>query len=415
MPPMPELRPFRGVRYSPMGPLKDLVCPPYDIISSEEQIRLHERHPYNAVRIELPFSESNEPTERYEKAARQFRKWLETGVLVTDDSPSMYVYRQDYVDPHGVRGRVAGIIGALDLERFGVDSGVLPHERTMPGPIEDRLALLRACPVNISPIYGIYRGGAELSPYFDSLTNRPPDARFTDEARTLHRLWAIRAPAEVEMLGAVLRSSSLVIADGHHRYETALAYHTEQDGSPGGHDAVMCFCVDADAEDLMVLPYHRVVKSGASHEEVKERLTATWPSSTLHPTESATALEESKSAHPIVFALGDEDLLIEVLDDDVAKQLSDRAPAWRKLDVVVLHEVVLPTVFPGGIHDVLFTKDKDEVTRLVAEEGWTAGAVLRPPRAEDVIDVARSGERMPQKASYFWPKAVTGLVFRTLR
>src|SRR5919106_3443472 len=216
MPPMPELRPFRGVRYTPMGPLKELVCPPYDVISPDEQVRLHERHPYNAVLIELLFSESNPPAERYARAAAQFRAWLEAGVLVPDDAASLYVYRQDYVSPDGGRKRVAGIVGALDLEEFG--TGVFPHERTMPGPIEDRLALLRACPVNISPIYAIYRGGGELRPYIDSLEPRPPDARFVDYAGTLHRVWAVRAPAEIEVIQDAVAAGPMVIADGHHRY-----------------------------------------------------------------------------------------------------------------------------------------------------------------------------------------------------
>jgi uncharacterized protein (DUF1015 family) len=412
---MPEFRPFRGVRYSPMGPLKDLVCPPYDIISPSEQMRLHERHPYNAVRIELPFSESNEPTERYANAAKQFRSWLESGVLVTDDLPSMYVYRQDYVVPDGTRGRVAGVIGALDLEEFGADSGILPHERTMPGPIEDRLMLLRACPVNISPIYGIYRGNSALAPYFDSLANRPPDARFSDENGILHRLWAIHAPAEIGVLGDALRASSLVIADGHHRYETALAYHAEQDGFPGGHDAVMCFCVDADAEDLVVFPYHRVVRSDATGHKVKKRIVDRWPSRTIPFERWSEEMDRSRADHPTVFVLGSECILVEVDHTEVAERLKGRSDAWQTLDVVVLHEVVLPAVFPEGIHEIAFTREVADVELLMQRDGWSAGVLLRPPRAAEVIEVARSGERMPQKASYFWPKAVTGLVFRTLR
>jgi uncharacterized protein (DUF1015 family) len=179
MPPMPELRPFRGIRYAPVGPLKELVCPPYDIITPEEQIRLHELSPYNAVRIELPFSERHAPAERYEKAARQFREWLEAGILITDDAPCIYVYRQDYVAEAPLaggprRGRVAGVIGALRLGPFGDDTGVLPHEHTMPGPIEDRLALLRACPVNISPSTASTGAGASWPPTSTPSATGPP-------------------------------------------------------------------------------------------------------------------------------------------------------------------------------------------------------------------------------------------------
>jgi uncharacterized protein (DUF1015 family) len=411
---MPDLRPFRGVRYSPMGPLKDLVCPPYDVISAEEQKRLYERHPYNAVRIELPFSTSGTPTERYSKAANEFRQWLERGVLVVDDAPCMYVYRQDFLTPDGRRARVAGAIGALRLEEYGFDSGVLPHEHTMPGPIEDRLALLRACPVNISPIYAIYRGGGRLAPYFDSLASRPPDARFTDDG-TLHRVWAIRSRAEIDLLADAVRPGPLVIADGHHRYETALAYHVEQDGLPGGHDAVMTFCVDADSEDLVVFSFHRAVRSGLGPREVRERLIHRFGAQALNAQSPRAALMNSRADHPMVFVLPDQNLLVEVGANEVEARLPERSDAWRSLDVVALHEVVLPEIFPDGMEHLHFTRDPDEVYRLVRERSYSGGVLLRPLKAADVIDVATTGERMPQKPSYFWPKAVTGLVFRTLR
>jgi uncharacterized protein (DUF1015 family) len=398
-----------------MGPLKDLVCPPYDVITPEEQQRLYERHPYNAVRIELPFSTSGTQTERYEKAANQFRRWLERGVLVVDDAPCMYVYRQDFVTPEGRRARVEGAIGALRLEEYGFDSGVLPHEHTMPGPIEDRLALLRACPVNLSPIYAIYRGGGGLAPYFDSLAPRAPDARFADEGGTLHRVWAIRSRAEIDLLADAVRPGPLVIADGHHRYETALAYHAEQNGRPGGHDAVMTFCVDADAEDLVVFSFHRAVRSRVAPQEVAHRLMQRFGARPLNGEAPRSALINSRADHPMVFVLPDENLLVEVGAEEVDARLPERSHAWRSLDVVALHEVVLPDIFPDGMEHLHFTRDPDEVTRLVRERGYSGGVLLQPLRAGNVIDVATSGERMPQKASYFWPKAVTGLVFRTLR
>ncbi|MGH2557107.1 MAG: DUF1015 domain-containing protein, partial [Actinomycetota bacterium] len=241
MPLVPELSPFHGIRYAGGSDLRRLVCPPYDIISPEEQAKLYARHPHNAVRVELPFSEAPDEAEeeRYRRADRHFRNWLDEGVLVGDEEGGLYVYRQDFVSRSGTRRRVSGVVGALRLEELGAASGILPHERTMPGPIEDRLALLRACPVNISPIYAIYRAGGGLRPYLDSLEDRPPQARFPDEHGTLHRLWSITAPAELELLGEAVATGPLVIADGHHRYETALAYRDENPGAEPT-DAVMC-------------------------------------------------------------------------------------------------------------------------------------------------------------------------------
>lgn len=411
---MPHTRPFRALRYSDAARLRDLVCPPYDVISEEEQHRLHERNPANAVHLELARGLPEGAEERYRTVADTFEQWCEDGVLRRDETDSLYVYRQDFVTERGERRRVAGVIGALELEPFGRASGVLPHERTMPEPIEQRLDLMRALPVNISPIYAIYRGRGALTPFLDSLENRPPEARFADEAGTLHRLWAITAPAEVDMLASGLENGPLVIADGHHRYETALAYAGEQE-APGEHDAVMCFCVDADTEDLVVLPYHRALRTPVAPAELQERLTSRYPSKRVTGT-GGEALDSSGADHPFLWRLGGgEEILIEVADSDVVDAVGDRPRAWRDLDVVALHEAVLPEILPEGVTELRFSKDSHEIVRLVDGGGFAAGVLLQPLDAAQVVEVARSGERMPQKASYFWPKAITGLVFRTLR
>lgn len=312
---MAELKPFHGIRYS-SNDLGDLVCPPYDVISIEEQARLHERDPHNAVHLELA-RDSDGGGQKYYNVFATFERWLNEGVLQQDDEGCLYVYRQDFVTGSGERGRVAGVIGALQLEELGADSGVLPHERTMTGPIEDRLALLHACPVNISPIYAIYRGGGALTAFFDSLEQRPPEARFTDEHHVLHRVWVIRAAAEIALLADAVRPGPLVIADGHHRYETALAYHRENRDRPGAHDAVMCFCVDADAEDLVVLPYHRGIKVPLSESDIASRLAARAVAHAVADDDGDGALRRSDADHPFFFVLPSSNLLVEVSDRDV--------------------------------------------------------------------------------------------------
>ena len=393
---MPLLDSFTGIRYT-SGELKDVVCPPYDIISPEQQDALYDRHPNNAVRLELARGDG---VERYQSAASTFSEWLATGILAMDDQPSLYVYRQDFETPAGDRTHVAGVIGALQLEPFGETSGVLPHERTMEGPKKDRLALLRACPVNVSPIYAIYRGAGRLAPFFGSLEDRPTEARVPDDDGILHRLWVIKAPAEIEMLRAAIAPGPLVIADGHHRYETALAYREEKGPAPGPHDFIMCFCVDADSEGLVVLPYNRALRSSVEPADLAHRLRKRFPPDASHD-------------HPFTFVLAQEDVDASASDQDVVAAVGDRSPAWRDLDVVALHEAVLPAVLPEGIDELTFSKDPEYIRSLVAA-GWTAGVLLRAVSAPAIVDVARSGERMPQKASYFWPKAATGLVFRSV-
>ena len=408
---MPELKPFKGIRYSSSADLKDLVCPPYDVITADEQARLHDLHPNNAVRLELARPDGG--AEKYRNASAAFNDWMAQGILATDDTESLYVYRQDFETPEGERHRVAGVIGALELEPFGDISGVLPHEQTMPGPKEDRLALMRALPMNVSPIYAIYRGGGGLAPFLDSLENRPPEARFADGAGILHRLWVIRAPAEIEMLTDALKQGPLVIADGHHRYETALAYHEENAGEPGDHGTIMCFCVDADIEGLVVLPYNRALRTTVDPSQIADRLSHRFGAQNIGSTRHDEALRESDADHPIVFVTERDSLLVEVSDDEVVGAIGDRHPAWRGLDVVALHQAILPELLPEGIDELTFSKDADAIRKLVSE-GWSLGALLRAVSAAEIVDVAGSGERMPQKASYFWPKALTGLVFHPL-
>jgi uncharacterized protein (DUF1015 family) len=405
---MPQLTPFRGIRYSSSQQLSDVTCPPYDVISPEQQGRLHEKHPNNAVRLELAQTKGGGEA-KYKNVAETFESWLADRVLERDEDPSFYVYRQDF-NAQGGRRRVIGVIGALELEPFGSDSGVLPHERTMPGPKEDRLALMRALPVNISPIYAIYRGAGEVAPFYESLEGRPTTGRFQDDEGILHRLWKITAPAEVELLSRAVRPGPLVIADGHHRYETALAFSEEsKDLTEAG--SVMCLCVDADHEDLVVLPYNRALRASAGPEELVRRLEGRG-AQRLADGEAAAALGGSTSDHPFVFVTNEGDWLVELSDEEVIEVVGERAKAWRALDVVALHEVLLPEL-TGQPDELSFSKDPSEVRRLVGE-GWTAGVLLRALHATQVVDVARSGERMPQKASYFWPKAITGLVFHPL-
>ena len=381
------------------------------MISSDEQAALHERHPNNAIRLEL--ARPGDGAARYEHVRQTFDAWLGDGTLVRDE-PSLYVYRQDFKDDKGGRHRVVGVIGALELEEFGTSSGVLPHERTMPGPKEDRLALLRSLGVNVSPIYAIYRGKGELSSFFDSLEGRNTDARFADETGILHRLWVITAPAEIDLLASAVAPGPLVIADGHHRYETALAYAAEAGSDPEAAGSMMCFCVDADAEGLVVLPYNRALQTPTPTHDTRARLERSFRGRSITPEDVDSVLASTEASHPFIAVLPDGLMAGDIEPSAVIARTGERHEAWLALDVVALHEALFPEVFAEGVEQLSFSKDPREIEKLV-QEGFSVGFLLRAISAAQVVDVASSGERMPQKASYFWPKAITGLVFRSLR
>ncbi|MGH9281682.1 MAG: DUF1015 domain-containing protein, partial [Acidimicrobiales bacterium] len=255
---MPELRPFPGVRYTLAdGLLDDVLAPPYDVIGPDERPRLVERSDHNAVRLELPAAEGG--ADPYQVAAGLWEEWQAEGVLQADEEDSFYVYRMGYRDEAGQPRQATGVLGALQLSTL--DEGhVLPHEHTTPKAKADRLDLLRATRANLSPIWVL-----SPTPGLSELCERPgpPDARGTDDGGVHHRLWRVSQPGVVEAVSAAVAANPVIIADGHHRYETALAYRDERraakGGAAGAYDAVLAWVVEATEDQLTVAPTHRLL------------------------------------------------------------------------------------------------------------------------------------------------------------
>ncbi|MGZ6313188.1 MAG: DUF1015 family protein, partial [Candidatus Limnocylindrales bacterium] len=262
---MPNLQPFRALRYAPSaGDPAALISPPYDVISPEQQARLLARDPHNSIRLDLPQELPGDPPgARYRRAAETLARWREEGTLQRDPRPSLYVYELAYRDPQGGAARVQrGVFVELALEPFGPGGGVLPHERTMGGPKADRLALLRATGANLSPVVGLFRSaGGATAALLDDLTDGAPTSEACDDDRVRHRLWvadteAAAATAATQAWLAAARSGPITIADGHHRYETALAYRAERPEA----DRVLMLLFDVAATELTILPTHRLVR-----------------------------------------------------------------------------------------------------------------------------------------------------------
>ncbi len=362
-PGMAAVQPFRAVRYDETraGPLDSLVAPPYDVISPDQRERLRARSPHNVVRLTLPDSE--------EQAARDLRSWSESGLLVRDEAPAVWALAQDYVGPDGVARRREGIVASLRAEPYETGA-VLPHERTHAGPKEGRLRLLRATRTQLEPIFLLYDGPPPLA----------PPARAPDLEAEGTRLWRVEDAAAV---AAAFAGTQLLIADGHHRYETALAFHAEQ-GTPES-AFLLVVLVSTSDPGLTIFPTHRLFAAPRRLEG--ERRAAASVEAAL------AALEASDPEAPAT---------IEVTRDSVA--LVTGPPGL--LDVQLVDTL--------GHEGISYTPDRDEALRRVAESEAEVAYLLRPTRIEDVFAAARRGEVLPQKSTYFYPKLLSGLLLHPL-
>ena len=434
---MPEIRPFRALRYD-RSTIEDeslVLAPPYDVIDPAEHERLLARHPANVVRLELPRGEpGDEPDDRYRRAARTLAAWRSDGTLHKDPHPSIYVYEQAYLVPGTEVPRVQrGYFARLRLETFGPESGVLPHERTMAGPREDRYKLLRATGVNTSPVVALYddRGGVGR-PILDELTRRPADLDVFDEDDVRHRLWAVPADGDaaaiVAPLLAVAAAGPVTIADGHHRYETALRYRDERRMSRSceedpAFDYLLTLLIDAVAEPLTVLPTHRLLRN-LGDEGVARLLDGLEgffevrrdvARDDLRGRFEAIATEPGGAGRFGLWTRSGGAILV-ARRHAFEPWLPAGGDALRGLDVTLLG-VALERL--AGIDAealaagaVAYTKSADEALDAVdaGRDGTDAAFLLEPTPVASILAVAADGDVMPQKSTYFYPKALTGLV-----
>ncbi len=432
---MPEIRPFRALRFDPtnVADLGDVVAPPYDVVGDEEHARLLARHPSNVIRLDLPEAEQgDEPDDRYRRAARTLAGWRSGGVLRKDPHPSIYVYEQSYTVPgtSEVRRQI-GFFGRLRLEPFGDGSGVLPHERTMSGPKEDRYKLLRATGVNTSPIVALIDGDARgVGAMLDRWASDAPDADITDRDGVRHRLWPVAADgdgaADVDALMTAAGAAPVAIADGHHRYETALRYRDERRMSRSCEedppfDYVLTLFLPVDGQALTVLPTHRLIHGldGDAVATLLEQAAAlfeverTAGADDVRSTFDAAALREGGRGR---FGLWSADggAILTARRESFDGLLPSGGGAVRGLDVVLLAAALerLLRIGPEAVAAgaITYTKSASEAIDAVDRGDASAAFLLEPTPIASIVAVARDGDVMPQKSTYFYPKALTGLV-----
>ena len=432
---MADIKPFRGIRYTPQPgiDLGQLLCPPYDIISPELQAQLHQRSPYNAVRLELGMDLPIDSADhnRYTRAAQLLEEWLNKGILFAEDEAAFYLLQEEF--SHQARSMTRrSILARVRLEEFS-RRVVLPHEETSQGPKRDRMALLAATRANLSPIMGIFRDpSGRVRPLIDRVAAEPPLAQ-ADYDDSHIQLWAVADKTTVRIVTESLKDAPIYLADGHHRYETALQYRDIQSGGAvrlqeKGYNFVMMSLIGIQDPGLLVLPYHRVVR-GLSTGELERMLALIKETFNLQTLDVRLDRTEGAVSHL-------EEQLEKVAVDQVAIGLLEAregraslltlrnpprasSPPLERCATQVLGRSVLEPVLgtqQGAVEKgvLLFTHDSKEVHHLVINGDYQLGFILPPLSLELFEEVVLSGERMPLKSTYFSPKLPTGLVINRL-
>ena len=425
---MADVRPLFATRYDlgTVGSLDAVAAPPYDVIDAAQRAALLERSPYNAVAIDLPkpYGESGpQGTEDdpYARAATTIEEWRQAGALVADAEPALWAMTQDYTGPDGEARTRHGILARVRVEDFEAGQ-VLPHERTLPGPKKDRLDLTRATRHNLSPIFSLSTKDAWplVAP---AIEGEEPWGEATDAGGTVTRVWRVGDPAIHAGVHELLAGAQLLIADGHHRYETAIAYRDEV-GGEGGHEFTLMALTGLDDPGLTVFPTHRLLSGFRGDPERQRRLgeglrelfdATEVPLAELDPLgeEGVGIFGLYDSHHGRAFRLRLKDDAVAALDE----RLAGKPEAYRRLDAAILETLVLKGIAGLSEDDILakrglgYSKSIEDSLALLEGSTYDVAFVLRPIPVAQVKAICESDENMPPKSTYFFPKVLTGLVF----
>ena len=403
---MPDFLPFRGLRYQGRD-LSRVTAPPYDVIDDDERDALERSDPRNAVRLILPRDDA--PTDRYACAAAALERWRADGTLFVDAEPAFYEYRMFFEADNGEATITVGVIGALGLPAEPGAGDILPHERTMPKARSDRLAILQSTRANLDPIWGVSLGEG-LTEFLHGIDASAPEAVAIDGDGTRHELSLIVRPEHVREIRSLIEGAPIVIADGHHRFETACKYRDEQPDDPAAR-AIMALVVPLAEERLAVHPIHRLI-SGIT--DLRARLEPSVHRRAGRPQRAgrgsgARVALAAKDVLGFVDAAG-----IAVLrprEEVVEPVLAELPEALRRVDSAMFDVCIRPLL---GEAMVSFRADTTAVAALVDKGAADAAVLLRPCSVDSIRAAAFAGERMPEKTTFFAPKPRTGMVFRSL-
>ncbi len=431
---MAEILPFRGIRYDREkgDVLERVTAPPYDVISPGDRDRLYEKSDYNVIRLILgkEFPGDDGKNNKYLRAADSLQKWLREGILREDEEPSLYIYEQEYFH-QGRKKTRRGFLALLRLEDFD-RKVILPHEETLSRPKEDRLHLLRFCRANLSPIFALYSDPDRI---VDRLLKGDRELFEMEDAKgEKHKMEAVTSAEKIERLEQFLSEKEIYIADGHHRYETALNFRNEMRRKsspyPGSeaYNYLMTYFTNMDDEGLIILPAHRLISNpeGLNMDELKKKLSPLFEITPFGSGENElkrllSSLEERDDGEHLFGMYGAEKLyLLKLRDESVLHRLikGDNSWNWKKLDITILHQVIIEGTLTGGKpldeERIAYLTDAGEAFRLVREKRSQLAFFISPSKVDQMKDIARVGEKMPGKATYFYPKLLSGLLMRKI-
>ncbi len=420
---MADVQPLNALHYAldRVGGLPPVVAPPYDVIDAELRADLASRSPYNVVEIDLPQADGD--LDPYAHAATLFNEWQADEILVRDPEPAFWALAQDYTGPDGTAYTRKGLFARVRVEDYG-PGRIRPHERTHPGPKEDRLRLTRATRANLSPIFSLYddpegAAWAALSPHTETV----PWGEVTDDDGTQHRLWRVHDAGALEAVAATLADTELLIADGHHRYETARVYADEV-GGEGDHRYVLMCLVALQDPGLTVFPTHRLLTAlpDDKRQALREAITRDWEMAEV----AAEDLEPAAAADGRI-RIGYLDahhrrpLMLTLKDPAIAEAALPGMPEpYRRLDTAVLEALLLKAALGmteddiSHLHGLDYARDFEQARERVEHGDAEAAFFMSPTPVEHVRDVAAAGVNMPPKSTYFFPKVLTGKLFNPL-
>jgi uncharacterized protein (DUF1015 family) len=428
---MAEILPLTALHYDPAvaGPLDAVVSPPYDVIDHDQRAALAASSPYNVVHVDLPDIDPKQPGEdQYVHAAHLLAKWQADGALTRDDVPAIWPLEQDYTGPDGRRRTRRGFLCRVRVEEYG-DGRIRPHERTHPGPKEDRLRLTRATRANLSPIFSLYSdpGNTAWSALQPHVRTSAPFGETTDDDGTVNRLWRVTEPQAIETVVEAVAEAELLIADGHHRYETARTY-AEEVGGEGPHRWVLMCLVALEDPGLTVFPTHRLVaglESDPDRQEALDQAIREQFDVAELPDRGSLVPEPRRGDDSVqigyIDAYGNVPYMLSLKEESIAdKLLAGRCEEYRRLDTAVLEAVILKHAL--GMSDAEidhrdgldYARSFEEALDLLQAGEFDAGFFMAPLPIEQVQAIAEAGESMPPKSTFFFPKVPTGLVFNPL-